>query len=229
MKRAGAKRQVRLSADDRKQKIAEAAMILFAHKGFHGTTTRELARAASVSEALLFKYFKDKDAIYEHVQFLCLEAEQVAGETLGQRPPSTESLIMSVSILVYEVFFGFGGRAKCEMLRRLQTHSLLEDGKFIRAFFKRHLLHWFPYVKQCFAAARKSGDLVNSDIPDISCIWFVHHLPMMVRLTRLAPVSVQYGSSERELLDQLIHFCLRGIGLTETAIKRAGLPDFLPR
>jgi len=40
-----------------------AARDTFAAKGFDGTTTRELARAAGVSEALLYKYFPGKESL----------------------------------------------------------------------------------------------------------------------------------------------------------------------
>ena len=50
----------RLSAEARKEAIVEAVQDVFAEKGFDGTTTRELAKAAGVSEALLYKHFPAK-------------------------------------------------------------------------------------------------------------------------------------------------------------------------
>ena len=47
--------------------IAEAAMPLFARNGFAGTTTREIARAAGVSEALVFQHFPSKAALYQNI------------------------------------------------------------------------------------------------------------------------------------------------------------------
>ena len=47
----------RLDSDERRQAIVEAAVPLFARKGFSGATTRELAEAAGVSEALLYRHF----------------------------------------------------------------------------------------------------------------------------------------------------------------------------
>ena len=43
----------RLDSDERRQTIVDAAVPLFARKGFAGTTTRELAEAAGISEALV--------------------------------------------------------------------------------------------------------------------------------------------------------------------------------
>jgi AcrR family transcriptional regulator len=44
-------------------RILSAALRLFASQGFDGTTTRDLAQAASVAEGTLFRYFPNKKAI----------------------------------------------------------------------------------------------------------------------------------------------------------------------
>ncbi len=48
-------------------RILQAAQRLFASQGFDGTTTRELAEAASVAEGTLFRYFPTKKAILVEV------------------------------------------------------------------------------------------------------------------------------------------------------------------
>jgi AcrR family transcriptional regulator len=52
---------------DRKQQIIEAAMELFARKGFRGTTTRDLASQADVNEAIIFRHFKTKEELYSAI------------------------------------------------------------------------------------------------------------------------------------------------------------------
>jgi len=54
----------RLSAQDRRQQIMQVATGLFARQGFQGTTTREIAGEAGVNEALLFRHFDSKEALY---------------------------------------------------------------------------------------------------------------------------------------------------------------------
>jgi len=57
----------RLDSDERRQAIVDAAVPLFARKGFAGTTTRELAEAAGISEALLFRHFPSKQLLYREI------------------------------------------------------------------------------------------------------------------------------------------------------------------
>jgi TetR/AcrR family transcriptional regulator len=56
--------RVRVSGEERRRQIIEAATTLFSRKGFRGTTTREIATAVGVSEAMLFKHFATKEDLY---------------------------------------------------------------------------------------------------------------------------------------------------------------------
>lgn len=62
--RQRALQQVRTSGQERHASLISAAASLFAANGFKGTTTKEIAKAAGVSEALLFKHFPTKRALY---------------------------------------------------------------------------------------------------------------------------------------------------------------------
>lgn len=57
----------RTSAPQRQASLISAASSLFATNGFRGTTTKQIALAAGVSEALLFKYFPTKQALYSAI------------------------------------------------------------------------------------------------------------------------------------------------------------------
>ncbi len=218
----------RMAGEDRKQSIARAALPLFARQGFRGTTTKDIARAAGVSEALIFRHFPSKESLYAQSQFLCMEATGAADAWIAQAPDDTRTLVLAVVILVYEVYTGFGGREKNELLRRLQTHSLLEDGRFARAFFDENFTGYFPKVIRCLRAARRNGDLRKNGVSEVAAIWFVHHLAMMVRLSRLpAEAAIDYHCDDRALMDQMVRFSLSGLGLTEQAIRRCYQPALL--
>lgn len=56
--------RVRVAGEERRRQIIEAATTLFSRKGFRGTTTREIAGAVGVSEAMVFKHFATKEDLY---------------------------------------------------------------------------------------------------------------------------------------------------------------------
>src|SRR5262249_59796437 len=74
---------------DRRQQIIEAAMQVFAQKGFRGTTTRDLASEAGVNEAIIFRYFKTKEELYSAI------IEHKAGEHRNAQIEELERLASS--------------------------------------------------------------------------------------------------------------------------------------
>ena len=53
-----------MPADLRREQILRTAVDLFSQKGFKGTTTKEIAKAAGVSEAIIYRHFATKDELY---------------------------------------------------------------------------------------------------------------------------------------------------------------------
>lgn len=51
-------------AAERRTQILDAATHLFAQKGFHATTTRDIADAADLSEGTIYNYFGNKELIF---------------------------------------------------------------------------------------------------------------------------------------------------------------------
>lgn len=49
---------------ERDHKIAHAAARLFARQGYRGTSTREIARVAGISENTLFRHFESKEKLF---------------------------------------------------------------------------------------------------------------------------------------------------------------------
>src|SRR5215831_2616838 len=94
----------KLSSEERRQAIIRAVRKMFADKGFHGTTTRELADAAGVSEALLFKHFPNKEALYSAMQMFCsMEQDPERLERIKALEPSTSTLVLIVHMMVARI------------------------------------------------------------------------------------------------------------------------------
>jgi AcrR family transcriptional regulator len=55
---------VRLPAAERRQELIETAIRLFSEGSYRGTTTSEIARAAGVSEPILYRHFASKRDLY---------------------------------------------------------------------------------------------------------------------------------------------------------------------
>src|SRR5689334_1775769 len=50
----------RITGEERRAQLMDVALALFAEQGYEGTSTRDIAAAAGVTEGLIFKYFPTK-------------------------------------------------------------------------------------------------------------------------------------------------------------------------
>jgi AcrR family transcriptional regulator len=232
------KTTARLSADERRKAILEAVRRLFADKGFHGTTTRELAQAAGVSEALLFKHFPNKEALYGAMQVSSCTRDPGEFQRLLALEPSTSTLVLLVHFLMTKkVLEGPGGPARSpesrqdtddSLMHRLMLRSLMEDGEFARLFLQRVASFWVPKMEECLRAAAAAGDVADDSVTPSLRAWFVQHLGVMLMIHLHPPTpAVDYGVGREVLVEQAVRFALRGLGLSEEAVRRHYNPKAL--
>jgi AcrR family transcriptional regulator len=211
----------KLTGEERRAAIVEAVRRVFAEKGFHGTTTRELARAAGVSEALLFKHFPDKEALYTAMQWSACQAQDPALTRLKALEPSTAALVAIVYFLFSRKLGGQWAGGDEEIHMRLMFWSIMEDGEFARLQLRQAASHWVPKVEECLQAAQAAGDTVGPGVLPGLGAWFAHHLAIaLAHHLRPARPVVDYQVPLPRLIEQAVWFTLRGLGLKEEAIKR---------
>src|SRR5947199_1346419 len=74
----------RKTAEERRETILQAALVVFAERGLHGASTDEIARRAGISQPYVFRLFGTKKELYMAVVARCfrqtLETFQRAAE-----------------------------------------------------------------------------------------------------------------------------------------------------
>jgi AcrR family transcriptional regulator len=224
------KKTAKMSSADRHNAIINAARKVFVEKGFDRTTTRELAEAAGVSEALLFKHFPNKEALYSAIQMSGFneEAAKIA-KRLESLEPSTASLVFLVQDLVSHVMAVPPKADEGQMFFRLILRSLMDEGEFTRIAVQGGPARWARKVEECIKAAGRGGDMAEKPVRASLAGWMVHQLITGMILHSLPGQSViDYGVSHEELVKQVVRFCLRGMGLKEEAIRRYSKRKELP-
>jgi AcrR family transcriptional regulator len=225
MKSAG-----KLSGDERREAIIRAVRRVFAERGFHGTTTRSLAEAAGVSEALLFKHFPNKEALYSAMQTFCSnERDPQRLERIKALPASTSTLVLLVHMMVARIVRReYAGNEDASIQHRLMLRSMMEDGEFARLFFQRSVSCWLTKVQECLEASIASGDATPGPVlPNLGGI-FTHHLAKTIMLSLIpATPVVDYGVPCEPLIEQAVWFSLRGMGVNDEAIRQYYNPEAL--
>lgn len=87
-----------------KQKVIDAASLLFFQNGFHGTSVRDIAERASVNVSLISYYFKSKQGLLEYAVTQYYEAYlEIMEETLEQTESVTplDKLKNLISIIIH--------------------------------------------------------------------------------------------------------------------------------
>jgi AcrR family transcriptional regulator len=214
----------RLSAEQRKTAIVQAALPLFARKGYAETTTKDLARAAGVSEPLLYKHFPSKEALYAEIQNLCCRGNAPSTRKfmrlLNDLEPSTSALVHLVYHLVRVLVLGKPvGAIEWDTLQRMMLKSFLEDGAFARAMYQNRFDYFCGRIEACLQAAVAAGDAVKSPLSAGNSARFAHHLGAWIALVHLPPKpAIHYKVSRQQLVHQAVWFILSGMGLTPKAI-----------
>jgi AcrR family transcriptional regulator len=147
----------RRSRQERQTSIIAAAAALFATNGFKGTTTREIAKTAGISEALLYKHFPTKRALYAAI--LAEKAPlspllEVVEEAAHKRDDERVfSLIAS---------YRLRGGADPSLLRLL-LFSALEGHELSAMFFRNQHRIFYDYLSGYIARRVKEGAFRRMD------------------------------------------------------------------
>jgi AcrR family transcriptional regulator len=82
----------------RRQAILDAALDLFARRGFQGTSVREIARGVGVNEATLYHYFASKADILDAIIDILLEERNDALAALEDPRVSLEQTLFHMTV-----------------------------------------------------------------------------------------------------------------------------------
>lgn len=209
----------RLSSQDRRIKILQGALVAFSKKGFHSTTTKEIAASLGISEALLFKHFPTKNDLTEALQSqIQSQMDSVFLWVLSQ-PKNSDTFVSSIIYNFLVLVEGKNLPAEKAAIDRLVVFSLLSDGKFFRSTNEKNLPKYLKFLHECYQDAVHKKEVAHPYQSTQNGLWFCHHLAAFILLATQSN-SVQYEGMPKDLKIQVVEFCLRGLGFTNQAINR---------
>lgn len=186
-----------------RERILEGAARVFAAKGFHKATTKEIARAAGVAEGTIYNYFKNKRAIL----FALVEkiAAQPLKKILLENPPDDPQEFFRLLIQDRHRFFSEYGSMLAPVMAEVFTDPALREELYREIF--RPLVDLLERYLQRHAEAGRFR-LVSVPVIAHGIIGAVM-LNLVLALTGLDP---RYkGISAEKLADELIVWFLAGL------------------
>lgn len=223
-------RQKRGTAADRRKQILAAAQKLFARQGFRGTTTRQIAELAGVNEAIVFRHFRRKDALYWTVL-----------DEMTRRGKSREELRLMITDRQRaerlgrdddEKFFtgvaeGILQRARREpALMRLLLFSALERHSLSHKFFRTYTSVYWDVLAKHIRSRMRAGEFrpINPLLAARSFTGMVAHYIWMQNLFALGKYQ-QFN--DRFVARTLARIWLGGMQRAKLGARTQSLPDEL--
>ena len=151
----------RLPAPERRTQLIEAAMDLFSRKGFAGTTTKEIALAAGVSEAIIFRHFATKRALYtaiiEHNIHSAGAKQVLAGMEACMKRRDDEGLFRFIAREI------IASHRKDARFEKLMMHASLEGHELAAIYHREFGLPIFDSLRAYLDRRKRSGSLRHID------------------------------------------------------------------
>lgn len=205
----------RLTAAGRRASIIVAARGVFARYGLEGARTQQIARAAGVSEALLFRHFPTKTHIYRAVLRGIIAEQNSSIRKTAVAEPSTRGVLQMVHHLLAHAIEG--DRADNAEGMRMVVGSLAGDGHYARLIYRRALRLSLPALEKALQAARAEGGVTGTPLSPANAGALLEHVATMIMMARCHPRSaVPYDDAQ--LLSDGILFCGRGLGIVEDRV-----------
>ncbi|MEJ2284246.1 MAG: helix-turn-helix domain containing protein [Desulfobacterales bacterium] len=112
--------------DRRRRQIADAAVQLFIEKGFHKTTTRQIAGAAGFSIGSLYEYFASKeDILYMVCESIHAEVERGVAAAMSRAASQWQKRVLENELRITGLFVeALAGIANSDDLINLDENNL---------------------------------------------------------------------------------------------------------
>ena len=199
----------RLSQEDRREQIIQVAISLFARKGFKGATTRAIAKAAGVSEAIIFRHFATKEDLYNAI----IEHTVQKRSDLWQREGPSQVAPSDVRAHLEEFARSFIRRNREDpTFIRLMMYSALEDHQFRERFFEIYRSPHLRAVREAIEQGIGQGQFrpVDPGLTVRCFLWSLLHYCISAFIARRSPGD---PASDSRMVDNLVALFLDGIAL----------------
>ncbi|MEO1129860.1 MAG: helix-turn-helix domain-containing protein [Planctomycetota bacterium] len=178
----------RLPAAERREQLLETAVKLFAERGYAGATTSELARAAGVTEPIIYRHFRSKKklfiAVIERTSEITMEIweRQLAS---AKDPAQRLRRLIGANPMISEQ-----GRGIYRVV--VQAMTEIEDPDILEAL-QHHITKIHTFVTHEVVIAQEQGQVSKRFSSEITA-WLLLHLGLGFGM--MAPLGIPHHASD---------------------------------
>jgi AcrR family transcriptional regulator len=215
----------RMAGEERRHQIVAIAMGLFSNRGFRGTTTKEIAQAAGVSEAMVFRHFATKKELYAAI------LDHKACSSGGKFEPAemvADAISRKDDRGVFEglAFGALQHHQEDPEFQRLLLHSALEKHELAQMFFDQFVLRVYEFLGGYIRQRQQDGAFVEMDPAIVvrSFIGMVMHHSLNNNLwdPKRRLLNISNESAAKHFADILLNGITNQVSKSGTAARRSG-------
>jgi len=203
---------VRLSANERREQLIGVAVDLFSRKGFNGTTTREIAAAAGVTEAIIFRHFETKEQLYTAIIDQKVKSPGTAAwitEVRAAMDRDDDETV--VRQLIKGIIFGHKMDPKFE---RVMLYAALEGNEIALQYMRKVTASIVDVFRSFFKRRQKSGR-IRDIVPDAALMAIVG-MAQQYALSKYVHAFKEHCLSDEQAVESFVSIAMHGLCLTRT-------------
>ena len=153
--------RTRLPGPERRAAVLSCACNVFSRGSYHGTTTAEIARAAGVTEPILYRHFESKRDLY----LACLDETwanlRVLWDDAVANEPDPANWIRAMARAFFE------SERNRPVISNLWVEAISEasEDAEIRRYMRRHMQEVHTYVADVIERAQAAGGVLDDRDP----------------------------------------------------------------
>ena len=194
-----------MTAGGRREQILQGSMKLFAEKGFRGTTTREIAQQLGISEALMFKYFPSKKALYRAIiQKRTDGSEEMFFPKEAIQAKDDRQVFRSIASYL------ISKNTEDPTFMRLIQYSALEGHELSRIFFENSCMEKTKLLSRIYSPADQGTGFQNVP-PLLAARAFMGMIIHYVQSQEIYGMKDLFNFSQKKVVDTFVETFLNGL------------------
>lgn len=144
-----------MAGEERRLQILRVAVRLFSQRGFRGATTKEIAQAAGISEAMVFRHFATKEELYAAIldHKACAEGlgdpcELVADAVRRKDDRAVFETLARTALQHHE---------QDPQFMRLLLHAALEEHQLTQMFWDTYMVRIYEFLGNYIEERQRDG------------------------------------------------------------------------
>jgi TetR/AcrR family fatty acid metabolism transcriptional regulator len=169
---------------DKRKRILDAAVCVFARMGYHGARVSDIAREAGIAYGLVYHYFKNKEEILNTIFEDRWGGFREAVDGIAAGRGTTEDKLVSITALILGAHQIHPDWVKVFVLEILRSSRFAEPGSV------RAVVRLFQAVTSILRSGQESGELRGDLDPEIACFVFIGSLELVISGQVLGLISI---------------------------------------